>query len=241
MKCAIMQPTYLPWPGYFNLIDQADYFIFLDDVKIEKQSWQTRNRLFGKEGPLWLTVPIEGSRLDLISEVKINDRTKWRKKHLLTLSQTYAKHPYGKQVIDLIQPLIEDQKRDKLSDLSTALIMKLAKSLNIESKFYHSSALHLPGKRSEKLLNILSHFNCREYLSPVGSKGYLEEDGCLQKANVDIYYQDFQFAPYRQHRFDGFQPMLSVIDLIANIGFEKSREWIENGWKLQTSSPLISL
>ena len=58
MKIAIAQPTYLPWLGYFDLIDQVDAFVFLDNVQFEKQSWQQRNRIKTPTGLQWLTVPV---------------------------------------------------------------------------------------------------------------------------------------------------------------------------------------
>lgn len=45
MKCGIMQPTYLPWSGYFNLISSVDIFVFLDDIQFNRRSWQTCNRV----------------------------------------------------------------------------------------------------------------------------------------------------------------------------------------------------
>jgi len=58
MKIAISQPTYLPWLGFLDLIDQVDTFVLLDNVQFEKQSWQQRNRIKTPTGLLWLTVPV---------------------------------------------------------------------------------------------------------------------------------------------------------------------------------------
>ena len=73
MKIAIAQPTYLPWLGYFDLIDQVDKFVLLDTVQFEKQSWQQRNRLKTPDGLQWLTVPvkIKGRSTQTIREVEI--------------------------------------------------------------------------------------------------------------------------------------------------------------------------
>jgi len=59
VKIAIAQPTYLPWLGYFDLIDQVDKFVLLDTVQFEKQSWQQRNRIKAPTGLEWLTVPVK--------------------------------------------------------------------------------------------------------------------------------------------------------------------------------------
>jgi len=84
MKIAISQPTYLPWLGYFDLIDQVDVFVLLDSVQFEKQSWQQRNRIKTPTGLQWLTVPVEfrGRLGQRIMEVIIRDDPDLPKKHL---------------------------------------------------------------------------------------------------------------------------------------------------------------
>ena len=75
-----MQPTYLPWEGYFNLISKADKFIFLDDVQFVKQSWQSRNYILSSNGKLLLSIPIKKHDLSTnINKIKINDNQNWRK------------------------------------------------------------------------------------------------------------------------------------------------------------------
>ena len=58
MKISIMQPTYLPWSGYFSMIKNADIFVFLDDVQFDKRSWQQRNRILLNKKETFLTVPV---------------------------------------------------------------------------------------------------------------------------------------------------------------------------------------
>ena len=82
--CSIMQPTYLPWAGYFNLISSSDFFVFLDDVQFSKQSWQNRNRILIGDKMHWLTVPVLRENLkDKIYKIKIDDTRNWRKKHII--------------------------------------------------------------------------------------------------------------------------------------------------------------
>ena len=79
--CAIMQPTFLPWLGYFNLIHRADTFVFLDDVQLDKRSWQTRNRLFTGQKANWVSCPIQKTKRDtLICNALISNDTKWKEK-----------------------------------------------------------------------------------------------------------------------------------------------------------------
>ena len=58
MRAVILQPMYLPWMGYFGMIDIADIFIFYDDAQFVKQSWQQRNKIKTQNGWMWLIVPV---------------------------------------------------------------------------------------------------------------------------------------------------------------------------------------
>lgn len=231
MKCAIMQPTYLPWPGYFNLIANVDVFIFLDDVKIEKQSWQTRNRIFGKKEPLWLTVPIKGSRLQDIQSCEINDQISWRKKHLQSLKQTYSKHPFGEEALEIVSPIIEDLDLKNLSKINQSLILSFCKAFQFSPIFMRSSELKKEGKRSERLVNLLKGLGCKHYISPKGSKEYIAQDGLFPIEKILVTFQNFEFSPYSQKGEQDFQEMLSTVDLVANLGVNGSANWILNGWK----------
>src|SRR5947209_586580 len=131
MKCAIMQPTYLPWAGYFHLISQVGMFVFLDDVQYEKNSWQNRNRILVNGQPHWLTVPVRRLGLEQkINEVQIDDSSLWRKKHIRTLIETYAKHPHAASMLETVQPLLETST-DRLVDLNFSLIRAISGKLGL--------------------------------------------------------------------------------------------------------------
>ena len=73
MIASIMQPTFIPWSGYFNLISKSDSFIFLDDVEYSKGSWHNRNFLYINEEPVRITLPVKKtSNKTLLNEVLIN-------------------------------------------------------------------------------------------------------------------------------------------------------------------------
>ena len=103
MKGAIMQPTYLPWAGFFNLISDVDVFVILDDVLFEKHSWQSRNRILQNGKELLLSIPIASqSHETCIKDIMISSNSKWGKKHLQTIQQSYAKSPYKADLLSLL-------------------------------------------------------------------------------------------------------------------------------------------
>jgi len=226
MKCAIMQPTYLPWSGYFNLISSVDVFVFLDDVQYERQSWQNRNRVLVGGKAHWLTVP--AVRLELsqtFNTVKIDDTSVWRKKHFQLLEQTYGKHPHGREVLDVARGLT-DMSVTGLVDLNMKLIQEFSRRLELAPRFVRSSELAIQGQRSERLLRICEHFGCDEYLSPVGSAEYLAEDKVFDGAKVKLSFQQFKAPPYPQRNIPGFVESLSIVDVAANLGWSESRDYV---------------
>src|SRR5690242_13477665 len=122
MKCVIMQPTFLPWAGYFHLLAEADVFVFLDDVQLSKQSWQTRNRILLNGQPHWISVPIEHRGLSqTIRETPLVHTV--QEKLCRTLEQTYAHHPY-RSTMQSINELLR-RPWSSLASLNIALIHRI--------------------------------------------------------------------------------------------------------------------
>jgi hypothetical protein len=227
MKIAIMQPTYLPWAGYFNLIAETDAFVFLDDVQFSAQSWQQRNRIIVAGKPLILTVPVltKGRADQNILEVTTDETKKWRKKHLSTLQQTYAKHPFGKAVVSLVADVLS-QNATSLAEINMALIRSFCTAMGMSPRFYRSSEFGLSGHKSAHVLAICRHLGADQYLSPVGSKEYMEEEGLFAVSEIEASYQNYAPASYPQPGVKEFISHMSIVDAMANLGFEETRKYI---------------
>ncbi|HEB61690.1 MAG TPA: hypothetical protein ENI82_00925, partial [Bacteroidetes bacterium] len=110
MKLALMQPTFNPWIGYFDLIDYVDIFVFLDTVQLNQQSWQTRNKLKVQDKELLFSVPIQKNKIK--SELLIKDtlldfrKYDFRKKLLRTLEQNYKKSNSFNDVHNFVSELV---------------------------------------------------------------------------------------------------------------------------------------
>ena len=109
MRVAIMQPTYLPWSGYFGLLQSVDLFVYLDDVQFEKRSWQQRNQIKTANGAQWLTVPVlsKGKREQKINEVQIDTTSKFSEKHIKSIQHSYRKSPFFHKHSDIIFSAIQ--------------------------------------------------------------------------------------------------------------------------------------
>lgn len=238
MRVAIMQPTFLPWSGYFHLMTEVDCFVFLDDVQLQKPSWQTRNRILFRGSPHFLTVPILGSRHQLISETQLASEP-FREKHLELLRHAYGKHPYGALVSSLLQDIYADPSLSLLVDLNERFIRSVAQLLHITPTFMRASELTAKGKRSTHLLELLALLGSQSYLSPRGSAAYIEEDGVLEAAGIEVHYQDYPMRPYPQLGTLEFVSHLSILDVLAHLGPEGSARYVR-GRERSGSEPQAS-
>ena len=223
--CAIMQPTYLPWLGYFDLIANSRDFIFLDNVKFNKSSYHHQNKILGANDIISLSVPTrahKGRMSTLINEVEIDSSKKWRKKHLASIEQSYGKAPYYDEIYPHIQSIISNDIKS-LSELNINLIKLFSSMLSLDTTFHIAS--HMRNKTQDKvqrLVDFCQAQECNSYYSPAGSLDYLdteENKALFSSAGIAIYFQQFEIIPYPQRKQE-FEPYMSIIDAMMYCGIE---------------------
>jgi hypothetical protein len=223
---AIMQPTYLPYLGYFHLIAASDVFVFLDDVQFARRSWQQRNRIWGASGEVMLSVPVQKADRDaLIHQIEVADAEPWREKHLTSIRHAYARRPF----FDEGMAFLEQHLRAPTSGLATlnaGLIAAAAGKLGFTTEIVHAATLGAPGDRSDHLLAICRAVGATHYLSPVGSRDYMTEDGVFAAAGFPVRFQGFVEIPYPQGH-DPFVPYMAFIDAVMNLGWGGTRDLID--------------
>ena len=152
MKVVITQPTYLPWLGYFELVAQADVFVFLDTVQFERQSWESRNKIRSADGRVqWLPVPVISAPLDtLIKDTQLapNAHGVFRKQYQ-TIRQALRKAPFFSEVVDLLRPHFDASTiPEKLADLNVRFVQGCSRSreLSWPAKSGCILSIHSKGK-----------------------------------------------------------------------------------------------
>ncbi len=219
MKIAIAQPTYLPWLGYFDLLDQADRFVFLDTVQFEKRSWQQRNRLKTPNGLQWLTVPVisRGKREQRIVEVEIGEEF-WRD-HLRSIEMNYRRAPFFECYYGAVSELMQSASSgSNLATLTITLLRWFAEVMGIQTPMLRSSELPVQGKRTELLADICESLGATTYLSALGSAEYLvNELSVMAERGIVVEFQHYEHPVYRQ-LFPPFQPYACALDLLLNEG-----------------------
>ena len=216
-KVGIIQPSYLPWRGFFDFVQEVDVFVFLDDVQYTVRDWRNRNRVKTHDGgAVWLTVPVLGGRSQLIRDTKIDNAQPWIRKHLQAIQHSYGRATYFAEYFDAISA-VYSRGFELLSELDIALIEALCACLGIEREFVVASTLDCGGSKDDKLLALVQRVGGDVYLSGPSAAAYLRPD-LWAKAGVELRYKDYSGYPEYPQISQPFEPSVSVIDLLFMVG-----------------------
>jgi hypothetical protein len=231
---AIMQPTYLPWIGYFDLIDSADRFVFLDDAQVLKRSWGVRNRILGQHGESFLTVPLSGHRHgegSAFVDTLIDSGQHWGKTHLASIRHAYAKAPHFGDVFASLEALLL-AGHATIGALNEDFICTTARRMGITTPLLKSSQLEgTDGRKDDRLVSICRAIGADTYLAAPGSAAYVEqvqEGGAFAGSGVAILYHNFIHPVYPQRR-EEFVSHMSIVDLLMNCGYASALGIIRSG------------
>jgi hypothetical protein len=217
---AIHQPNYVPWPGYFHKLAAADVFVYLDAVQYPRgRSFAARNRIKTPNGAAYLTIPVsvpkgsEGKASYL--EVEFADEN-WRRKHLATVEQSYARAPHFEEVFPLYSKGVETG--ETLVELNIGLIEAVASYLGIATRRVRLSEL-LPsfGQKTDLIVDVCRALDASVYLSGSGGGREYTDEAVLREHGLDLRFDEFEYPRYEQLWGD-FEPNLSVLDVLFNCG-----------------------
>ena len=221
MKVVILQPSYIPWRGYFHQVQKADLFVFYDCVQYDAGGWRNRNRIKTAQGPLWLTIPVRATAHASIKDIPIDSAKPWRQKHWRTIEQSYAKAPHFKHHAEWLRGFY-DRTDALLADFTCDITVAIARELGIaHTRFVRSSTLPVEGAKTDRLLSVLTRLNATHYLSGPSARGYLEEDK-LTAAGITLEYMQYDSPTYPQLH-GPFVPNISILDLLFNAGPDAPR------------------
>ena len=220
-RVAILQSNYIPWVGYFELMNSVDIFVIYDEVQYTKRDWRNRNLIKTDNGKLWLTIPckVKGENFQSISEVRVSSQH-WRKKHWLSITNYYRKSEFFDSYKDIFQQ-IYCQNHELLSEINLSFINEIKNILGIKTNIIYSS--EIPKKQESyknpttRLIEICKAFNVSSYKSGPAAKKYFDID-LAKKNKIDIVW--FKYKRYKEYKqlYQPFIKNLSIVDLIFNIG-----------------------
>jgi hypothetical protein len=222
---AIVQSSYIPWKGYFDLISRCDEFILYDDVQYTKRDWRNRNRIKTRHGLHWLSIPVNvsGRYFQAIKDVTIA-QPGWNSRHWKTIAASYAEAPHFREYRDRMEDLFRGAIDTSLSVVNHRLIVGVCRLIGITTPITWSMDYRLVEGKTERLVDLCRQAGATRYLSGPSAKAYINPE-LFECAGIELQYMEY--AGYREYDqlFPPFEHQVSVIDAIFNIG-SAAREYV---------------
>jgi len=215
-KIAIIQSNYIPWKGYFDIINSVDEFVIYDDVQYTKNDWRNRNKIKTPNGVQWLAIPVIHNTSLRIKDVKVLNNL-WRRKHWNSLIGNYTKAKYFKDFKEQFEFLYLRNTEEYLSEINFVFLKEINKILNIKTTITWVWDYNLEGDKIERIINICKQANANEYLSGPSAKNYIDEDIFI-KNNIKLSWIDYTDYQEYDQLYPPFEHGVSIIDLIFNEG-----------------------
>lgn len=224
----VLQSNYIPWKGYFDLIHDADLFVFYDDLQYTKNDWRNRNRVKSAKGGEWITIPAGSDCTRLICEVEVANPA-WQAKHWKTIQQNYAGCPHFERYRPFFEDVYLGRRWDRLSELNHFLIRHIARDfLGIETAFADSRSYALSGHKQDRLLELLGKVGAQRYVSGPAARDYIDPERFSQ-AGIELVWKDYGGYPAYPQRFPPFEHGVTILDLLFNVG--PDAPWYIWGWR----------
>lgn len=217
-RVAILQSNYIPWKGYFDLINMVDEFVLYDDMQYTRRDWRNRNRVKTPQGLRWLSIPVEakGKYFQKINETLISDKS-WSETHWQTIKQFYSKARFFKDYKDIFEEFWMNNQEERLSLINFRLIELINSILDIQTKITWSSDYELVEGQTEKLLGICEQVGADIYLSGPSAKDYFDES-LAEKMGIKVEWMDYSGYSEYQQLYPPFEHGVTILDLIFNEG-----------------------
>jgi hypothetical protein len=223
VKVVILQPSYIPWRGYFDQIFRADLFIFYDDVQYDKRGWRNRNQIKTPRGKQWLTIPVHsrGAQTENISinQIQILRENPWSQNHLKAIQHSYSKAPHFSRYLPLLEKFY-GRHDEFLADFTIDFTIALTRELgNTHTSFRRSSEFAgIDGQKTDRLIQILQAVGATHYISGPSARDYIQKEK-FDLAGITLEYMEYNYPEYLQ-LYPPFDPYVSILDLIFMTGPE---------------------
>lgn len=228
-RIAVVQSSYIPWKGYFDLVHAVDEFILFDDAQYTRRDWRNRNVIKTKDGPAWLTIPVKatGNYLAPIKSIEV-DGHKWREKHWRTIVSSYSRAPHFQDYAGALEPLYLQSREERLSLINRGFLEAVCAALGISTKLSWSMDYEVVEGRSERLLHLCRQAEATTYVSGPTARGYLEP-APFEAAGIEVIFFDYSGYPEHPQLFPPFKHEVSVLDLLFNEGPQSTARMLTFG------------
>jgi hypothetical protein len=227
-KIAILQSNYIPWKGYFDIINSVDEFVIYDEVQYTRRDWRNRNIIRTKNGLRWLTIPVKvkGNYNQKICETKIADKH-WPEKHWETIRHNYKSSPYFAEYQEIFEKTFRKcNKLEFLSGINRLFIDTIDSILKIGTVISESGKYQVEGNSNERIISICKQAGADVYLTGPAARDYIDEE-MFAKESVALSWVDYSGYPEYDQGYSGFENRVSIIDLIFHTG-EKAPHYMKS-------------
>ena len=231
MRLGIMQPYFLPYIGYFQLLNYCDAFVLYDDIEYTKKGWITRNRIqFNGDIRLFSLNLKKDSDYLAIRDRSLAESFD-RSKLLRSFEAVLRKAPHYEETIKFLRPIISYSSNDLFSYVENSIAL-VCQQLGVTTKLVKSSELDIdPGLRGqERVLEICSRLDAEQYINPIGGSDLYDLES-FKSRGLDLRFIKSRLSFYEQGR-NGFVPALSIVDQLAYCGVDRVKSDLDHDFDL---------
>lgn len=226
MILSIHQPSYFPWLGLLDKIAKSDVYMVMDEVQLSDSAFQNRNIFLSADGKTkYLTIGFnkKGYMSRRFCDLEIS-QPDWQEKHINTLKAYYGKHPFFSEVLPVIEPVFRNNY--------TFLVEPVVESMRISMQLLgiptrivsqHDLDYDRATRKNDLVLALVRSAGADVYLAGTGSKAYMQLE-TFAAQGIQVEFNRSIHPEYPQRNMQKFEPGISCLDLLFNVGIECARE-----------------
>ena len=226
-----MQPYFLPYIGYFQLISAVDQFVLYDNIKYTKKGWINRNRMLQNGKDVMFSLPLKDDSDSLNVCQRELSAVFNRVKLLNQFKEAYRRAPYFEQTFSLIEEIVQHENRNLFQFLRHSIV-KTCEHLSITTEIRNSSDIFIDHtlKSQDKVLALCSAIGATTYVNAIGGMELYSVEA-FRSRKIDLKF--IRSRPFEYPQFDNaFLPALSIVDLMMFNPIEFILEKIRHGFEL---------
>ncbi len=215
-RIAVFQSNYIPWKGFFDLINSVDEFVLDDDVQYTKQSWRNRNRIKTPQGLLWLTVPVHAHFPAKINQVAVAG-AQWRQKHWHAVESSYRRAPGWRTYSMVLHQMWQQADQPMLSEVNGHCLKILCGLMGIRTPLRRSEEFGVSGERNQRIIAICRACDADRLLNGPSARQHMDEEQ-FRRAGIRVDYADYSRYPEYPQPHGNFEHQVSIVDLLLCCG-----------------------
>lgn len=213
-----MQPYFLPYIGYFQLINSVDVFVIYDNVNFIKKGWVNRNNFLIENYPKLISIPLEGaSQNKLINKINVK-KDKDYKKVLNSIESNYSKASNFGEYFTSFKNIFEKSEQCSISTFNFDLMKWAIQNLSVKTEFIFSSNLNIDHdlRGQDKIIEICKKLNASTYINLPGGR-VLYNNNIFNQENINLKFLEPGFHEYSHAKTKKFYSNLSFFDVLMNV------------------------